>query len=132
MSKSTLKPTEDDRASMWKKRTASERAFSMSMRLAYRMMSCRAEELASLVSRMVGLSWPSSLTKSWRKLRLRGRAFCSKTRGVRYLRWGRSRLTVRQAEGGRVSISASRRGERRRRVMKEIPASRDDRGGRRW
>ncbi len=34
MSKSTLKPTAEESASMWKKRTASERAFSMSMRLA--------------------------------------------------------------------------------------------------
>ena len=34
MSKSTLKPTDDESASMWKKRTASASAFSMSMRLA--------------------------------------------------------------------------------------------------
>ena len=38
MSKSTLKPTDEESASMWKKRTASESAFSMSMRLAYRVM----------------------------------------------------------------------------------------------
>ena len=34
-----------------------------------------------------------------------------------------ARLTVRQADGGRPSISASRLGERRRRVMKVIPAA---------
>ena len=34
MSKSILKPTDEESASMWKKRTASESAFSMSMRLA--------------------------------------------------------------------------------------------------
>jgi len=34
ISKSTLKPTDEDKASMWKKRTASDRAFSMSIRLA--------------------------------------------------------------------------------------------------
>ena len=34
MSKSTLKPTEEESASMWKKRTASDKAFSMSMRRA--------------------------------------------------------------------------------------------------
>ena len=34
MSKSTLKPTEEESASMWKKRTASASAFSISMRLA--------------------------------------------------------------------------------------------------
>ena len=32
MSKSTFKPTAEESASMWKKRTASESAFSMSMR----------------------------------------------------------------------------------------------------
>jgi hypothetical protein len=34
ISKSTLRPTAEERASMWKKRTASESAFSMSMRWA--------------------------------------------------------------------------------------------------
>jgi hypothetical protein len=39
---------------MRKKRTASDNAFSMSMRLAYRVMMVLAEDLASLVSRIVG------------------------------------------------------------------------------
>src|SRR2546426_3494120 len=39
MSKSTLRPTADESAFMWKKRTASERAFSISMRWAYRVIS---------------------------------------------------------------------------------------------
>ncbi len=34
ISKSTLMPTEEDSASIWKKRTASASAFSISMRLA--------------------------------------------------------------------------------------------------
>jgi hypothetical protein len=34
MSKSTLNPTDEESALMWKKRTASDSAFSISMRLA--------------------------------------------------------------------------------------------------
>gem|GEM_PF-3637071 len=34
MSKSTFSPTEEDKASMWKKRTASDKAFSINMRWA--------------------------------------------------------------------------------------------------
>ena len=49
-----LEPTAEERASMWKKRTASERAFSMSIRCAYRVMSFGAELRWSLVRRRAG------------------------------------------------------------------------------
>lgn len=44
-------------------------------------------------------------------------------RGVRYFRLGTSRVMVRQLEGARDSTSFSRRGVRRRRVRKMMPAS---------
>src|SRR4029453_14660891 len=61
--------------------------------------------------------------KSWRNVRLRRHTLCSYTRGVLYFRCGRSRVTVRQADAGKLTISLSRAGELRRNVTKVISAS---------
>src|ERR1035441_10844956 len=58
---------------------------------------------------------------NWRKVRPASATFCSKTRGVLYLRVGTSSSMVRQAERGNSTISFISWGDLRRSVIKEIP-----------
>src|SRR5574341_810628 len=67
LSKATFRPTAQHRAPIWKKRTASARAFSMSMRCAYRRITLAAGARRSLVTRTVGSSCPRSRTASCRQ-----------------------------------------------------------------
>ncbi len=69
MSKSTFKLTAEDNASMWTTRTASERAHSIGMRCASRVMRAFGEARCSLVRRILGSPCPRSYTCSQRKRR---------------------------------------------------------------